>query len=324
VEDALYHQEPTGQVYEPLNEDACAGLAAGLALFGARSVWLSYESFAINGWPIVQTVTQAMAELRRKTPSFDLHVHRRRPGAGPQRLDPPAPGDRELLRRPDAQRQRLSRCSPATRTRSRRPTNGRWARHNKGIAIIASKSPLPVYTTLDQAREGIEKGAVTLYESAGGDRTVVFAVTGDMALLPVFEAKDRLEAAGPQGAHRQRRQPAPPVPAHRRGLGHGFRTGQRLHGRRPFNALFDGDVLIGVTGGPGRPAGTDHAAHPRRAPRRAGLEARRNHRQPGRDHGLQRHHRTAMAERAEALLAESKGSPLGAGGICRTPLWNVA
>jgi phosphoketolase len=70
VEDDLYTRNPTGQVYEPLNEDACAGLAAGLALFGARSVWLSYESFAINGWPIVQTVTQAMAELRRKTPSI--------------------------------------------------------------------------------------------------------------------------------------------------------------------------------------------------------------------------------------------------------------
>ena len=67
--DDLYFQGPNGQVYEPLNEDACAGLAAGLALFGSRSLWLSYESFVINGLPIVQTVAQAMAELRRKTPS---------------------------------------------------------------------------------------------------------------------------------------------------------------------------------------------------------------------------------------------------------------
>ncbi len=67
--DPLYNQRPDGQVYEPLSEDACAGLAAGLALFGSRSLWLSYESFAINGWPIFQTVTQAMAELRRRTPS---------------------------------------------------------------------------------------------------------------------------------------------------------------------------------------------------------------------------------------------------------------
>jgi len=31
-----------------------------------------YESFAINGLPIVQTVTQAMAELRRSTPLITL------------------------------------------------------------------------------------------------------------------------------------------------------------------------------------------------------------------------------------------------------------
>ena len=67
--DDLYFQGPEGQVYEPLSEDACAGLAAGLALFGARTLWCSYESFAINGLPIWQTVTQAMAELRRSTPS---------------------------------------------------------------------------------------------------------------------------------------------------------------------------------------------------------------------------------------------------------------
>ena len=67
--DETYFQQPKGQVYEPLSEDACAGLAAAQALFGARSLWCSYESFAINGLPIWQTVTQAMAELRRPTPS---------------------------------------------------------------------------------------------------------------------------------------------------------------------------------------------------------------------------------------------------------------
>ncbi len=67
--DPLYNQVPNGQVYEPLSEDACAGLAAGLCLMGSRSLWCSYESFAINGLPIWQTVTQAMAELRRPTPS---------------------------------------------------------------------------------------------------------------------------------------------------------------------------------------------------------------------------------------------------------------
>ncbi|HEY9846321.1 MAG TPA: hypothetical protein V6D03_08990, partial [Candidatus Caenarcaniphilales bacterium] len=34
--DPLYHQNPAGQVYEPLSEDACAGLAASLALMGGR------------------------------------------------------------------------------------------------------------------------------------------------------------------------------------------------------------------------------------------------------------------------------------------------
>ncbi|MDA0865349.1 MAG: phosphoketolase, partial [Cyanobacteria bacterium] len=58
--DDLYFQGPEGQVYEPLSEDACAGLAAAQALFGARTLWCSYESFAINGLPIWQTVTQAM------------------------------------------------------------------------------------------------------------------------------------------------------------------------------------------------------------------------------------------------------------------------
>ncbi|MGL5194819.1 MAG: phosphoketolase, partial [Chroococcales cyanobacterium] len=67
--DDTYFQGPKGQVYEPLSEDACAGLAAALALFGARTLWCSYESFAINGVPVWQTVTQAMAELRRPTPS---------------------------------------------------------------------------------------------------------------------------------------------------------------------------------------------------------------------------------------------------------------
>jgi phosphoketolase len=67
--DDIYYQGPSGQVYEPLSEDACAGLAVAQALFGGRSLWCSYESFAINGLPIWQTVTQAMAELRRPTPS---------------------------------------------------------------------------------------------------------------------------------------------------------------------------------------------------------------------------------------------------------------
>jgi len=39
----------------------------------------------------------------------------------------------------------------------------------------------------------IESGAITLQEIAGS-KTVVFAVVGDMVLMPVFEAATHLEA----------------------------------------------------------------------------------------------------------------------------------
>jgi phosphoketolase len=252
VEDALYHQEPTGQVYEPLNEDACAGLAAGLALFGARSVWLSYESFAINGWPIVQTVTQAMAELRRKTPSFVCMftagaLEQGRNGWTHQRPE---------IENYFAAQMRNGNVYPLFPCDANQiQVAYEWAlgTYNKGIAIIASKSPLPVYTTMDQARAGIEKGAVTLYESAGGDRTVVFAVTGDMALLPVFEAKDRLEAEGRKvrivSAANPRRLYRPTDVS----WDTVSEPDNTFMDDDHFNALFDGDVLIGVTGGPSGP-----------------------------------------------------------------------
>ena len=252
VEDALYHQEPTGQVYEPLNEDACAGLAAGLALFGARSVWLSYESFAINGWPIVQTVTQAMAELRRKTPSFVCMftagaLEQGRNGWTHQRPE---------IENYFAAQMRNGNVYPLFPCDANQIQAAyEWAlgTYNKGIAIIASKSPLPVYTTMDQARAGIEKGAVTLYESAGGDRTVVFAVTGDMALLPVFEAKDRLEAEGRKvrivSAANPRRLYRPTDVS----WDTVSEPDNTFMDDDHFNALFDGDVLIGVTGGPSGP-----------------------------------------------------------------------
>lgn len=252
VADGLYHQGPDGQVYEPLNEDACAGLAAGLALFGARSVWLSYESFAINGWPIVQTVVQAMAELRRKTPSFVCMftagaLEQGRNGWTHQRPE---------IENYFAAQMRNGNVYPLF------PCDGNqiqaayeWAlgTHNKGIAIIASKSPLPVYTTLAQAREGIEQGAVALYESATGGKTVVFAVTGDMVLLPVFEAKDQLEALGYKvrivSAANPRRLYRPSDVA----WDTVSEPDAAFMDDARFNALFDGDVLLGVTGGPSGP-----------------------------------------------------------------------
>jgi phosphoketolase len=38
VSDAIYSQGPAGRMYEPISEDACAGLAGALALLGGRSI----------------------------------------------------------------------------------------------------------------------------------------------------------------------------------------------------------------------------------------------------------------------------------------------
>lgn len=253
TQDPLYNQEPNGQVYEPLNEDACAGFAAGLALFGSRSLWLSYESFAINGWPIVQTVTQAMAELRRKTPSIVTMftagaLEQGRNGWTHQRPEienyfgammrngnvfPLFPCDANAIQ---------AAYEYATKS------------FNKGMVIIASKSPLPVYMSIDEASHAVEAGAATIYESESGDKgTVVFAVTGDMVYLPVFEAKDQLEAEGyrvrivavvnPRRLYRPSDISWDTV----------SEPDNKFMDDDRFDALFDGDVLLAVSGGPSAP-----------------------------------------------------------------------
>jgi len=251
--DPLYNQEPNGQVYEPLNEDACAGLAAGLALFGSRALWLSYESFAINGWPIVQTVTQAMAELRRKTPSIVTMftagaLEQGRNGWTHQRPEIEnyfagmmRNGNVYLLFPCDANTIQVSY---------------EWATNtfNKGMVIIASKSPLPVYMSVAEAEHAIEEGAASIYKSKSGDKgTVVFAVTGDMVFLPVFEAKDKLEAEGycvhivavvnPRRLYRPTDVAWDTV----------SEPDNKFMDDDHFNALFDADVLIAVSGGPSAP-----------------------------------------------------------------------
>jgi phosphoketolase len=247
--DALYHQGPTGRVYEPLSEDACAGLAAGLCLFGSRALWLSYESFAINGLPIVQTVTQAMAELRRRTPSMVMMftagaLEQGRNGWTHQRPEvenyfaammrngnvfPLFPSDANMIQA--AYEWAL----------------GTW---NKGIAIFGSKTGLAVHTTMDQARQAIREGAVTLYDTGdNGGVSVVFAVTGDMVLKPVFEAKDLLEADG----HRVRIVAVANPRRLYRPTDVAWSTVSQpdddFMGDASFDALFHGDVLLGVTGG---------------------------------------------------------------------------
>ncbi|HEY9695465.1 MAG TPA: hypothetical protein V6D15_24980 [Oculatellaceae cyanobacterium] len=245
--DELYNQTPDGQVYEPLSEDACAGLAVGLSLMGARTLWCSYESFAINGLPIWQTVTQAMAELRRQTPStITLYtagaLEQGRNGWTHQRPEIEAyfaammrNGNIFPLFPPDANS--IQVCYD-------------WAlsTKNKGIVITASKSPLPIRTTFEQAHQALADGAIVLHEIPG-DRTVVFAVIGDMTLLPVFEAAAFLETEGigvrivsivnPRRLYRPHdvawdtcSQP----------------DGDFLNDAK-FAQLFDGNALIGVTGG---------------------------------------------------------------------------
>ena len=245
--DETYFQQPQGQVYEPLSEDACAGLAAGLALFGARTLWCSYESFAINGLPIWQTVTQAMAELRRSTPSTVTlftagALEQGRNGWTHQRPE---------IENYFAAMMRNGNVFPLF------PCDANsiqvcyeWAlgTKNKGITITASKSPLPIRTTFAQTRQGLAKGAVTLQEISG-EKQVVFAVIGDMTLIPVYEAAEELKSHGIGSkivsAINPRRLYRPSDTA--------WETCSEKDsgflGDAEFANIFGGDVLIGVTGG---------------------------------------------------------------------------
>ncbi len=246
--DDLYHQAPQGQVYEPLSEDACAGLAAGLCLMGSRSLWCSYESFAINGLPIWQTVTQAMAELRRPTPAtVTLYtagaLEQGRNGWTHQRPEIEAyyaallrNGNVFALFPPDANS--IQVCY-------------RWAlsAQNKGIAIFASKTPLPVRTTFAQTEQALVDGAVALYESASGRSTLVLAVLGDMILNPVYAALPTLEAAGYRvrivSVINPRRLYRPSDVAWQTCA----QPDDGFADTATFERLFGGDALLGITGG---------------------------------------------------------------------------
>lgn len=250
--DTLYNQGPEGQVYEPLSEDACAGFAAGLALFGSRALWLSYESFVVNGMPIVQTVAQAMAELRRKTPSI---VTMFTAGALEQGRNGWTHQRPEIENYMAAMMRTGNFYSLFPCDANMIQVAYEWATNsfNKGIAIVASKSALPVYTTLAQAKQAIEEGAVTIYENSSKAKlnkgTVTFAVTGDMVLLPVFEAKDLLQQQG-YGvrivcvANPRRLYRADDV-----AWNTVAEPDNQFMSDANFNAMFDADILIGVTGG---------------------------------------------------------------------------
>lgn len=271
TQDPLYNQEPNGQVYEPLNEDACAGFAAALALFGSRSIWLSYESFAINGWPIMQTVAQAMAELRRKTPSTVCMftagaLEQGRNGWTHQR--PEIENYFAAMMR-NGNSYPLFPCDANSIQIAYEYAT---ASYNKSMVIIASKSPLPVYMSVEESRHAIEEGAATIYESdaaefnAGSRGNVVFAVTGDMIFLPVYEAKDKLENEGykvrivavvnPRRLYRPSDIAWDTV----------SEPDNKFMDDDHFNALFDADALLAVSGGPS--AALEPVLLRTRAPRR--------------------------------------------------------
>ncbi len=249
--DDLYNQAPGGQVYEPLSEDACAGLAAGLSLMGARTLWCSYESFAINGLPIWQTVTQAMAELRRQTPSTITlftagALEQGRNGWTHQRPEIEAyfaslmrNGNVFPLFPPDANS--IQVCYD-------------WAltTKNKGIVITASKSPLPIRTTFEQTRQGLRDGAVVLQDvdsNQGGSKKVVFAVIGDMTLMPVFEAAAFLETEGIAVKIVSVINPRRLYRPHDTAWDTCSESDGGFVDDDKFAELFAGDALIGVTGG---------------------------------------------------------------------------
>jgi phosphoketolase len=190
----LYEQRPDGMVYEPLSEDACAGLAAALAVHGSRALWCSYESFAVNGLPVWQTAVQALAELRRKSPSalalFTAGaLEQGRNGWTHQRPEVEAylaammrNGNVYPLFPVDAN---MAQAAFA------------WALDtwNAGVAIFASKSPLPVRSTMAASRKAIEQGYLILTES-DGIPDLVIATVGDIIAGPALDAATRLAGAG--------------------------------------------------------------------------------------------------------------------------------
>jgi phosphoketolase len=247
--DEIYFQQPQGQVYEPLSEDACAGLAVGLSLFGARTLWCSYESFVINGLPIWQTVTQAMAELRRPTPALvglftAGALEQGRNGWTHQRPE---------VENYFAAMMRNGNVFPLF------PCDANsiqacyeWALGsvNKGITITASKSPLPVLSSLAQTRQALVDGAFVLQEIKG-DKSVIFAVIGDMTLIPVYEAAKQLQERGIGSkivtviSPRRLYRPTDVAWDSCSEADSGFLDDAE------FGAMFGGDALIGITGGTG-------------------------------------------------------------------------
>jgi phosphoketolase len=214
---------------------------------GSRTLWCSYESFAINGLPIWQTVTQAMAELRRPTPSTIClftagALEQGRNGWTHQRPEIEA-YFAAMMRNGN-----IFPLFPTDANSIQVAYEYALTTKNKGITITASKSPLPIRTTIAQARQALTDGAITLLEMTG-EKMVTFAVIGDMTLIPVFKAAEALSTSGVGvrivSVVNPRRLYRPTDVA--------WQTCSEPDGNflddPKFNAMFGGDALIGVVGG---------------------------------------------------------------------------
>ncbi|MGH7996386.1 MAG: phosphoketolase [Opitutaceae bacterium] len=249
--DPLYSQGPDGRVYEPISEDACSGLTGAIALLGGRSLWCSYESFAVNGLPFFQTVTQAMAELRRRTPAVVAlftasALEQARNGWTHQR--PEIEGYLAALMRNG----NVYPLFPVDANGVQAAYEWALAARNRGVPIFCSKTALPVRLNLEDSRRSIADGAALLYESAGtAGKLVTFAAAGDLIQLPVFEAKETLEAKGRRVrivavvSPRRLYRPDDVAWSSATEPDGAFLTDAR------FDALFGGDALLAVTGGAG-------------------------------------------------------------------------
>ncbi|MFA7387985.1 MAG: hypothetical protein WCZ87_10020, partial [Thiohalobacteraceae bacterium] len=128
-----------------------------------------------------------------------------------------------------------------------------WAltTHNKTIAIFASKTALPVRTTLAQARQAVETGAVALYETArSSGPLLVLAVTGDMVLLPVFAAGEALEQRGARVRILSIVNPRRLYRPQDVSWNSVAEPDGEFMDDAGFAALFDGDALLAISGGP--------------------------------------------------------------------------
>ena len=194
IPESPYEQRPDGRVYEPLSEDACAGLAAALALHGSRALWCSYESFAINGLPIWQTVTQALAELRRPSPSAlalftACALEQGRNGWTHQRPEV------ESYIAAMMRNGNVYPLFPVDANTAQAAFEWALGTRNKGVVLFASKTPLPIRVTISEARKSVEKGYRVLADTAGRPDLVI-ATAGDLVVPAVLEAADRLKESG--------------------------------------------------------------------------------------------------------------------------------